>query len=141
MPQSAKEHSNKLLYTGTEWLILKQKRGPGIIPPWLIWVLWRFRDKIYIPNFRVWYCLFIYSSTKVECAGLCLSTDNCYAFDWSDEQCKMLSPPSSTFDVSTGEGMMTICLDHGNWNNLEVYRDNAITPPMCPGKYILLSEF
>ena len=53
----------------------------------------------------------------------------------------MLSPPSSTFDVSTGEGMMTICLDHGNWNNLEVYRDNAITPPMCPGKYILLAEF
>ena len=89
----------------------------------------------------IFVCLFIYPSTKVECAGLCLSTDNCYAFDWSEEQCKMLSPPGSTFDVSTGEGMMTICLDHSNWNNLEVYRDNAITPPMCPGKYILLSEF
>ena len=70
----------------------------------------------------------------MECAGLCLSTENCYAFYWADSQCKLMSPPGTTFGVSTDQGMMTICRDHQNWNPLEVYHDHTNIPPMCPSK-------
>ena len=74
------------------------------------------------------------SSNNVECAGLCLSIENCHAFYWVDSECKLISPPSTTFEISTDNGMMTICLDHQNWNPLEVYADNSNIPPMCPSK-------
>ena len=76
-------------------------------------------------------------STKVECAGLCLSTSNCYAFYWETSQCKLMGPPATpvgTFETTTDNGKMTICLDHQNWSPFTVYADNSNLPPMCPSK-------
>ena len=76
-------------------------------------------------------------STNVECAGLCLSTTNCHAFYWETSQCKLMGPPATpvgTFEITTTNGQMTICLDHQNWNPSTVYADNSNLPPMCPSK-------
>ena len=76
-------------------------------------------------------------STKVECAGLCLSTSNCYAFYWEISQCKMMGPPATpvgTFKITTDNGKMTMCQDHQNWSPYTVYADNSNLPPMCPSK-------
>ena len=82
--------------------------------------------------------IILYYSTKVECAGLCLSKENCYAFNFGNKKCNLMSQPNSAFDIDTDHGAMTICLDHKNWNPITVYADNNNIPPMCPSKYTSL---
>ena len=80
--------------------------------------------------------IYLYNSTKVECAGVCLKTTNCYAFVFRHQKCRLISQPSHTFDMDTDNGMMTMCLDHHNWDPLLVYADNNNIPTICPSKSV-----
>ena len=42
--------------------------------------------------------------------------------------------PVGTFEITTTNGAMTMCLDHQNWSPFTVYADNSNLPPMCPSK-------
>ena len=47
----------------------------------------------------------------------------------------MMGPPASppgTFEITTSNGDMTICLDHQNWSPYTLFADNSNLPPMCP---------
>ena len=49
----------------------------------------------------------------------------------------MMGPPATpvgTFEITTDNGKMTMCLDHQNWSPYTVYADNSNLPPMCPSK-------
>ena len=63
--------------------------------------------------------------TKVECAGLCLSLPNCFAFQWltldkvkAQYSCLLLK-----------EGGMC----KGKESSVEIYADGAGRIPFCPG--------
>ena len=46
-----------------------------------------------------------------------------------------MGPPASppgTFEITTSNGEMTICLDHQNWSPYTLFADNSNLPPMCP---------
>ena len=46
-----------------------------------------------------------------------------------------MGPPASppgTFEITTSNGDMTICLDHQNWSPYTLFADNSNLPPMCP---------
>ena len=81
---------------------------------------------------------FLYYSNNVECAGICLSREDCYAFEFGSLQCKLMHQPNTTFDIETANGKMSICLDHKNWNPMSVYADNNNIPPMCPSNFCLM---
>ena len=87
--------------------------------------------------------LALFHSNKVECAGLCLSEESCYALDFDNKTCKLIYHPDATFDVETDKGPMTICLDHQDWKPRTIYADNRNIPPMCPSKcsYFFLKVF
>jgi hypothetical protein len=75
-----------------------------------------------------------YYSTNAECAGICLSKEDCYAFEFGRQKCKLMNQPNIAFDIKTDNGEMAMCLDHQNWNPITVYADNSNIPPMCPSK-------
>ena len=67
--------------------------------------------------------------TKVECAGLCLSIENCHAFNWisaanfnlaGDDICRLLKIDG-------------ICLTT-DYDPIEIYVDAKIDIPSCAGK-------
>jgi len=72
----------------------------------------------------------------VECAGICLSRVDCYAFEFGSQKCKLMYQPETAFDIETSYGKMSICVDHQKWNPITVYADNNNTPPMCPSNFI-----
>ena len=61
--------------------------------------------------------------TKVECAGLCLSTENCNSFYWEESytRCQMLQK---------GE----LCMDQQNIHSVVIYAKINDLPPPCPSK-------
>ena len=63
-----------------------------------------------------------YCRTKVECGGLCLATEDCYAFYWEESKlsCTLMKE----------EGM---CFDEKDSNSIMVYADQAKKLPRCPG--------
>ena len=66
--------------------------------------------------------VYIYNRTKVECAGLCLSTTDCHGFEWinSGLSCRMM--------LQSG-----LCLDNQKKKPVSIYVDQDNMPPICPG--------
>ena len=77
--------------------------------------------------------------TKVECAGLCLSIEDCHAFNWissadfnlaGDNMCRLLE-------------IDEICLTT-DYDPIEIYADANIVIPSCAGKkflYLILFSY
>ena len=66
--------------------------------------------------------IYKYCRTKVECAGLCLATKDCYAFHWEESE--------FTCTLMAEEGM---CFDGKESTSIVVYADQAKNLPRCPG--------
>ena len=77
---------------------------------------------------------FLYYRNNVECAGICLSKQDCYAFQFVNKKCNLLYQPTTEFNIQTQNGLLTLCLDHQNWSPTTIYADNNNIPPMCPSK-------
>ena len=71
----------------------------------------------------------------MECAGICLSKQECYGFEFGNQKCNLIHQSSTKIDIDTDNGAMTICLDHQNWSPVTVYVDNNNIPPICPSKF------
>ena len=87
-------------------------------------------DKNY-PTFSKYSLTFYISSknrTKVECAGLCLSMEDCNSFYWDET--------STSCQVLTKD---KLCLDHQNISPVVVYAKIDDMPDLCPGKFSNIS--
>ena len=69
-----------------------------------------------------------YYRTKVECAGLCLSEENCHVF-------KFVKGEKDNYFCTLYDKEGTCIIDDSK--SIETYADQNTIPPYCPGKTLV----